>query len=77
MRDEITGLVIVLKQIPLNPNDPSDYSMKLRECNVMRRIFHPNVVRFKQHFKDKNHLCIIFDHCDKGDLSSYLKNQKG
>ena len=43
----------------------------------MKRIYHPNVVRFKQHFKDRNQLCIIFDHCDKGDLSSYLKNQKG
>ena len=42
----------------------------------MKRINHPNIVRYIYNFSTRDVLCILFEHCDKGDLDSYLKNQK-
>ena len=43
----------------------------------MKKIRHPNIVKFKNHFNSRDTLCILFENCDKGDLDQYLKNQKG
>lgn len=66
-----------MKQVSINPNDPGDLNDKLHECQVMKKIRHPNIVRFKYHFSSQNTLCILFDNCDKGDLERYLLNQNG
>jgi serine/threonine protein kinase len=50
VRDSLNGEVLVMKQIPLNSNNPGDMNDKLKECSVMKRIRHPNIVRFKNSF---------------------------
>ena len=55
--------------------DPEYLNDKLGECMLMKDLRHPNVCKFKECFVSRKQLCILFDFCEKGDLSTYIKNQ--
>ena len=44
----------------------------------MRRLHHPNIVGYKDSFLTprKDHLCIVMEYCDGGDLSTQIKNAR-
>ena len=43
----------------------------------MRQLTHPHLVRFRESFTTEDHLCIIMDFCQGGDLQQRLKAQRG
>ena len=66
-----------MKQIKINANDPGDLNQKLNECQVMSKIHHININRYKYHFIEKSCiLCILFEFCDQGDLQEYISNAR-
>jgi len=55
--------------------DPEYLNDKLGECMLMKDLRHPNVCKFKECFVSRQQLCILFDFCEIGDLSIYIRNQ--
>ena len=68
--------VYVMKQIAINSSDPCDLNYKLNECHVQSKLRHPYIIRYRDYFVDESLLCILFEFCDKGDLETYLNNNK-
>lgn len=48
------------------------------QVDLMRRLHHPNIVGYKDSFLTprKDHLCIVMEYCDGGDLSTHIKNAR-
>lgn len=48
------------------------------QVDLMRRLHHPNIVGYRDSFLTprKDHLCIVMEYCDGGDLSSQIKNAR-
>ena len=46
----------------------------LKEAKIMRKLDHPNIVRFKEVYRTKLHkLNIVMEYADGGDLSTHIK----
>ena len=76
VRDRISHEICVMKVVPFDSSNPGALNDKLQECSILKNLRHPYICRFKQYFVDQSRLCIIFDYSDKGDLESFIKNQK-
>jgi serine/threonine protein kinase len=48
------------------------------EVNIMRELYHPNIVRYYERIVDKENciISIIMEYCEGGDLSSMIKKHK-
>ena len=48
------------------------------EASIMKKLFHPNVISFKDVFKDTklDYFYIVMEYANDGDLSKKIKNQK-
>ena len=46
-----------------------------KECDVLRRMCHPNICSFRSSFLDRGKLYIEMDYCDGGDLAKVLERQ--
>ena len=63
------GRFYVAKMQKYNQMDAEEQEFCIREIQNMRQLIHPHLVRFRESFRTENHLCIIMDLCDDGDLS--------
>jgi serine/threonine protein kinase len=43
-----------------------------REVQIFQTLDHPNIVRFHEVYQSKDHIHIVVDHCDRGNLRSKL-----
>jgi aurora kinase len=43
-----------------------------REIQVHSKLKHPNIVRLKTFFTEKEDICIVLDYCENGNLFNYL-----
>ncbi len=48
------------------------------QVELLRNLHHPNIVGYKDSFLTprKDHLCIVMEYCDGGDLSTQIKNAR-
>lgn len=48
------------------------------QVDLLRKLNHPNIVGYKDSFLTprKDHLCIVMEYCDGGDLSTQIKNAR-
>ncbi|CAN0046489.1 unnamed protein product, partial [Sphacelaria rigidula] len=48
------------------------------KVELLRRLHHPNIVGYRDSFLTprKEHLCIVMEYCDGGDLSTLIKNAR-
>ena len=62
--------VIKIKNIPKKERDATKM-----EVDLLRRLHHPNIVRYIDSFLSKNNesLCIAMEYCDGGDLAAQIK----
>jgi len=51
-------------------------NLKERELIIMKKINHPNIVRFYNSYEEKESLNIIIEYCEKGDLQEFLNGRK-
>merc|ERR1719247_1647328 len=50
----------------------------VREAKVLKKMHHPNIIRFQEVFMTKRKkLCIVMDFADGGDLHQWMKSRKG
>lgn len=69
-RNLVCVKIIKIKNIPKKERDATKM-----EVDLLRRLHHPNIVRYIDSFLSKNSesLCICMEYCDGGDLASQVK----
>lgn len=70
---EQTGEKAAIKQIPLDEKSLANMEDIMAEIDFMKKLDHPNIVRFKQHIQTKDNLFIVLEFVEKGSLSETLK----
>ena len=49
----------------------------LDEINIQSKIFHPNIIRLFNYFKDKKNIYLILEFDSKGTLFDYIHYKNG
>ncbi|XP_067445516.1 interferon-induced very large GTPase 1-like isoform X3 [Thunnus thynnus] len=72
------GHQYVIKEIHgISGMSPEERQKAQKEVEVLANMSHPNIVKYKESFEVKGHLCIVMDYCEGGDLLEKIKSQKG
>lgn len=75
MRDKVRRKFICVKVIKIKNIPKKEREATKVEVELLRRLNHPNIVRYIESFLSKNSesLCIAMEYCDGGDLASQVK----
>lgn len=74
-RDLADNELCVMKQVRLEKMDAKARDTAVREAVALRRVHHPNVVRFREVFVRSGWLCLVMDFADGGDLCAAVKER--
>ncbi|XP_069614991.1 serine/threonine-protein kinase Nek3-like [Ranitomeya imitator] len=66
----------VMKEIRL-PKSSAAIKESRQEAILLAKMKHPNIVKFREAFEADDHLYIVMEYCDRGDLLETIKLQKG
>lgn len=68
----------VVKQMETSMMDPKERNEAVKEAMLLKRMDHPNIVRFQEVFMTrKGRLCIVMDYADGGDVHMEIKRREG
>ncbi len=67
--------VFVLKKVPLDGLTAQQINLSMSEHLVMRKLDHPNIVKFHESCVDGRAIQIIMEHAPRGDLSGMIELQ--
>jgi serine/threonine protein kinase len=68
----------VVKQMETSMMDPKERNEAVKEAMLLKRMDHPNIVRFQEVFMTrKGRLCIVMDYADGGDVHMEIKRRDG
>lgn len=71
-----TGRLVAIKSFKLNNTEIASIKRKLHlETQLMRSIYHKNVVRIYETFETEKYLMIVLEYVGGGDLLSFLKKR--
>lgn len=75
MRDKAKRSFVCVKIIKIKNIPKKEREATKVEVDLLKRLHHPNIVRYVDSFLSKNHesLCICMEYCDGGDLASQIK----
>lgn len=75
MRDKTRRALVCVKIIKIKNIPKKEREATKLEVDLLRRLNHPNIVRYMDSFLSKNgeSLCICMEYCDGGDLASQIK----
>ena len=71
-----SGVQYVIKQIDLNKLDKKQSSTAPKEVEVLSKLKHNNIVRYKESFEEKRNLNIVMEYCENGDLHTKIKEKR-
>ncbi|XP_056416332.1 serine/threonine-protein kinase Nek3-like isoform X2 [Hyla sarda] len=66
----------VMKEIRL-PQSSAAQKESRQEAVLLKKMKHPNIVKFREAFEADDHLYIVMEYCDRGDLLDTIKLQRG
>lgn len=71
----LAGLPVAIKCYEkANIKSESTFKCIMKEVEIMKGLNHPNIVRLIEIFEDEDHIFVVLEHADRGDLLSYVKN---
>ena len=71
------GVQLVAKEVFLSQLvTDEDREIVLREADRLRKLHHPNIVRYVEHFEEHGAVYIITEYADNGDLYSEIESNK-
>jgi len=68
---------VIVKQISISRMSAKEAQRTELEATLLSRLKHPNIVAFIDSFKSANHLHIVMEYADGGDLDSHIKKRRG
>ena len=66
----------VMKKMELNHLKESQQRECYREVSILRKVSHPNIIKYYASFLENESLCIIMEYAELGDLYSLIKHYK-
>mmetsp|Transcript_31349 Transcript_31349/g.73119 ORF Transcript_31349/g.73119 Transcript_31349/m.73119 type:complete len:449 (+) Transcript_31349:56-1402(+) len=66
----------IVKMIDLSRASKQEKDDALKESEVLAKLKHPYIVRYRESFNEDGWLCIVMDFCEGGDLSDRIKKMK-
>jgi len=69
--------IYVMKQINIAQLNPIYKTTALNEAKILSSLENPFVVKYFESFIEKNHLNIVMEYCEGGDLTNYIRGQLG
>ena len=63
----------IMKEIRCSEQDAN---MESQEIEILKQVFHENVVQYIQHFFEESNLLIVMEFCDGGDLMQLIEKKK-
>ena len=64
----------VVKEMDLKDMSAQERDDTLKEAKILEKLQHPNIVKFREVYKNKEgKLCIVMEYADGGDLSDQIK----
>ncbi|KAJ3450205.1 receptor for activated protein kinase c rack1 [Anaeramoeba flamelloides] len=69
-----TGQVCAIKVIDLSQRNINLRHIK-REIKLMESMDHPNIVKLYEAYRIKNHLYLVMEYCDRGDLEKEIETR--
>lgn len=78
-RNNEDGKYYVIKQVDLTRMNKKERQQSLNEARVLSSLRHPNIINYVDSFlaRKSDHLCIVMEYADGGDLSSRIKKNYG
>lgn len=78
-RNNEDGKYYVIKQVDLTRMSKKERQQSLNEARVLSSLRHPNIINYVDSFlaRKSDHLCIVMEFADGGDLSSRIKKNYG
>lgn len=68
----------VVKQMETSAMEAKERNEAVKEAMLLKKMDHPNIVRFKEVFITRKHrLCIVMDYADGGDVHMKIKSREG
>eukprot|EP01064_Diplonema_japonicum_P032832 TRINITY_DN6293_c4_g1_i1.p1 TRINITY_DN6293_c4_g1~~TRINITY_DN6293_c4_g1_i1.p1 ORF type:complete len:247 (+),score=61.58 TRINITY_DN6293_c4_g1_i1:90-743(+) len=79
MRNNDDGKHYVMKQIDLANLSKRERRQALNEARVLSSLKHPNIINYVDSFlaRRTDHLCIVMEYADAGDIAGRLKSCRG
>ncbi|KAJ9436062.1 putative serine/threonine-protein kinase nek3, partial [Diplonema papillatum] len=79
MRNNDDGRQYVMKQIDLVNMSKRERKQALNEARVLNALKHPNIINYVDSFlaRKTDHLCIVMEYADAGDIAARLKSCRG
>ncbi|WRT63500.1 uncharacterized protein IL334_000405 [Kwoniella shivajii] len=76
--DVETGALRAIKQIIKHRFAGNDKTLALfqREIDISRQLEHENICRLLEYYEDPQHICLVLEYIDGGDLLDYIMNYK-
>lgn len=78
-RNNEDGKYYVIKQVDLTRMNKKERQQSLNEARVLSSLRHPNIINYVDSFlaRKSDHLCIVMEFADGGDLNSRIKKNYG
>jgi NIMA (never in mitosis gene a)-related kinase len=67
----------IIKQIAVSKMSRKEALFTEQEAKLLARLQHPNIVTFWDSFSTRDHLYIVMEFADGGDLETLLKSRRG
>ena len=72
-----TDKLWVIKKVDLGPLSYDDRKSARQEADLLRALNHPNIIQFKDVFRDKNFcLNLVMEYADGGELSDMIRQRR-
>ena len=76
VRSKIDSNTYVMKKMELNHLKESQQRECYREVSILRKVSHPNIIKYYASFLENESLCIIMEYAELGDLYTLIKHYK-
>ena len=76
VRSYIDDNEYVMKKMELNHLKPKQQRECYREVSILKKVNHPNIIKYYSSFLEQENLYIIMEYAENGDLFSLIKHYK-
>eukprot|EP00112_Aurelia_sp_Birch-Aquarium-sp1_P000955 Seg1093.1 transcript_id=Seg1093.1/GoldUCD/mRNA.D3Y31 product="Serine/threonine-protein kinase Nek1" protein_id=Seg1093.1/GoldUCD/D3Y31 len=67
----------VVKEMSERCKDGKEKELAINEANILAKLKHKNIIRYKDAYFDDDRLCIVMEYADDGDLFTKIRKQDG
>ena len=74
-REISTGRLVAVKKIKINQSR-NNYDNIINEINLLKKIDHPNIIKYYNYFEEGDRIFIIMEYLEGGTLKQFINNNR-